>query len=326
MFDNEIGNLLRHITFRQLQIFMAVVEQKSFTKAAEKLFLTQSSVSVQVKKLADAIGVPLFKQTGRKIQLTDVGQELCATAKQMLGALENLEMSVADYQGLKRGNLKLGVVTTAKYIAPELLGEYGLMFPGIQLAMNVTNRDKIIDRIKRYDDDLYVMGLVPEDEVSVTCNYFAPNPLVVLAPSSHRLCHAQGISLEEIAKEPFLLREPGSGTREAIMRLCRERNLKLNVRMELGSNEAIKHGIVGGLGISVLSLHSLVLEGVSGMISVLDVEGFPIMRKWYLVYPKEKTLSLPAQRFIEFSVDREDAITKRLAGIWPKLSEYVDGS
>ncbi|WP_455379982.1 LysR family transcriptional regulator [Acidihalobacter prosperus] len=321
--DIQSGHMLRHVTFRQLQIFLAVVEHQSFTKAAEALFLTQSTISVQVKKLTESVGLPLFEQIGRQIQLTDAGEDLYHTAKQIIATLENLEMLVDDHKGLKRGHLKLGVVTTAKYIAPELLGEYGVSFPGIQLAMSVTNRDNIIDRIKRYEDDLFVMGLVPENEVSVNFKYFAPNPLVVMAPSNHPLCQARGISLQEIAREPFLLREPGSGTREAIMRLFREHGIKLNVRMELGSNEAIKHGIVGGLGLSILSLHTLALEGASGKISVLDVESFPIMRKWYLVYPQDKQLSLAAQKFIEFSVGHENSVTEHLISIWPKLREHL---
>lgn len=321
--DIQSGHILRHVTFRQLQIFLTVIEQQSFTRAAEALFLTQSTISVQIKKLGDSVGLSLFEHVGRQIQLTGAGEDLYNTAKQIIATLENLEMLVDDHKGLKRGHLKLGVVTTAKYIAPELLGEYGVLFPGIQLAMSVTNRDKIIEKIKRYDDDLFVMGLVPENEVSVTFKYFAPNPLVVMAPADHPLCQARSISLQEIAREPFLLREPGSGTREAIMRLCEEQGVKLNIRMELGSNEAIKHGIVGGLGLSVLSLHTLALEGASGKICVLDVENFPIMRKWYLVYPQDKQLSLAAQKFIEFAVAHEDAVTEHLISIWPKLRENL---
>ena len=316
--------LFRHVTFRQLQIFEAVVRNASFTKAADELFLAQPTISLQMKKLAQVLGLPLIEQEGRDVRVTDAGQDLFAACQEVIRVFENLETQVADHKGLRRGKLRLGVVTTAKYIAPELLAAFGERYPGIQFAMKVSNRDEIIQRIQGNEDDLYVMGQVPDDEVEVEAIPFAPNPLAVMAQHGHPLARRPPpLPLAAIVEEPLLAREPGSGTRHAYLRLFAEKGLKPNIVMELGSNEAIKHSVASGLGISILSVHSLALEGAGGPIQILDVEGFPILRKWYLVRPRGKRLSLTAQKFLEFSIAQEDFITRRLVALWPDLSRYL---
>lgn len=317
-------SLLRHVTFRQLQIFAAVIRHGSFTKAADELFLAQPTVSLQMKKLGETVGLPLFEQVGREIRPTDAGQDLFVACQELFRTFENLETQIADRKGLRRGKLRLGVVTTAKYIAPELLAAFGERYPGIEFAMKVSNRDEIIQRIQNNEDDLYVMGQVPDEEVDVEAIPFAYNPLTVMAPRAHPLTQKPApLPLAAIAEAPFLIREPGSGTRHAYLRLFAEKGLKPNIVMELGSNEAIKHAVASGLGITILSIHSLALEGTGGPIQVLDVEGFPILRKWYLVYPRGKRLSLTAQKFLEFSISQEDFITRRLVDLWPDLSRYL---
>jgi DNA-binding transcriptional LysR family regulator len=293
-------HLIRHLTLRQLQIFEAIVRLGSFTKAAEELFLTQPTVSMQVKKLTETVGLPLFFQVGRKTQPTEVGEELYRACRKMFDTLSGLETSIANFKGLHRGRLRLGVITTAKYFAPEMLGGFCNEYPGIDVALKVTNRDRVLERLNQGEDDIYVLGHVPEERGLVSIP-FAPNPLVVVASEDHPLTRERNISLERLAQEPLILREPGSGIRDTTMRLFRERGLQPRVRMELGSNEAIKHAVVGGLGISVLSLHTLTLEGAGGPVDILDVEGFPIQRTWYLVYPKDRVLSLIAETFLEFA-------------------------
>ncbi len=316
--------LLRNVTFRQLQIFAAVIHHGSFTRAADELFLAQPTISIQMKKLGETVGLPLFEQVGREIRPTGAGQDLFVACREFFAIFENLDTQIADRKGLRRGKLRLGVVTTAKYIAPELLAAFGQRFPGIEFAMKVSNRDEIITRIQNNEDDLYVMGQVPEEDVNVEATPFALNPLTVMAQRGHPLAQKPApLPLAAIADAPFLIREPGSGTRHAYLRLFGENRLRPNVIMELGSNEAIKHAIASGLGISILSIHSLALEGTSGPIQVLDVEGFPILRKWYLVYPRGKRLSLTAQKFLEFSISQEDFITRRLVDLWPDLSRYI---
>lgn len=324
MKNTNLSLLLRHVTFRQLQIFTAVVQQKSFTKAADDLYLAQPTVSLQIKKLGETIGLPLLEQVKGEIRPTPVGQDLFSACQDLFCIFENLDTQIADHKGLRRGKLCLGVVTTAKYIAPELLAAFGKQYPGIEFAMKVSNRDEIIQRIQNNSDDLYVMGQVPNFEVDVEAIPFAYNPLTVMAPREHPLAKKAGpLPLSAIAEAPFLIREPGSGTRNAYLRLFADKGLKPNIFMELSSNEAIKHAIASGLGISILSIHSLALEGVGGPIQILDVEEFPIMRKWYLVYPRGKRLTLTAEKFLEFSISQESFITGRLVNLWPDLAGYL---
>ena len=199
-------------------------------------------------------------------------------------------------------------------------------YPGIDVALKVTNRNRIIERLQANEDDLYIMGQPPEGGLEVETFTFAPNPLVVMARHDHPLVAEKKIPLSRIVEEPFLLREPGSGVRDAILKIFAEKGLQPKVRMELGSNEAIKHAIVGGLGLSVLSLHTLTLEGTKGPVAVLDVEGFPIQRKWYLVYPKGKELSLVAKAFLDFALKSELHLRKKLEAMWPSLSEFMEDS
>lgn len=315
--------LIRHATLRQLQVFEAIYRLGSFTRAAEELFLTQPTVSMQIRKLTDAIGVPLFEHVGRNVEPTEAGGELYNACRSMFSILANLEMKIADLKGLKRGRLRMGVITTAKYLAPEMLGEFSQLYPGIELALKVTNRDRILDRMQANEDDLYIMGQAPEGELEVESYPFAPNPLVVMAPRNHPLVGKKNIPMEEVVKEPFIIREPGSGIRDATFKAFDAKGLRPNVRMELGSNEAIKHAVVGGLGLSVLSIHTLSLEGADGPVAILDVEGFPILRNWYLVHPKGKELSLVAQTFLEFAVEYEPKIRKRMQSMWPALKHTL---
>jgi DNA-binding transcriptional LysR family regulator len=315
--------LIRHATLRQLQVFEAIVRLGSFTRAAEELFLTQPTVSMQIKKLADSLGLALFEHVGRNVRPTEAGLELYEACRKIFETLANLEMKMADLKGIKRGRLRLSVITTAKYFTPEVLGQFCQTYPGIDVALKVSNRERIIDRINANEDDLYIIGQTSPEQLDIVAYPFAPNPLVVMAPRDHRLAGKKRIPLEEIVKEPLIMREPGSGIRETTLKLFEEAGLRPNVRMELGSNEAIKHAIVGGLGLSVLSLHTLTLEGPDGPVALLDVDGFPIMRQWFLVHPRGKELSLVAQAFLDFALDTEPAMRERLEAMWPTLKSVM---
>lgn len=318
-------HLIRYATFRQFQVFEVIYRLGSFTRAAEELFLTQPTVSMQIKKLSDAIGLPLFEHVGRNVEPTEAGKELYVACRSMFETLSNLEMNISDMKGLKRGRLRMGVITTAKYLAPEMLGEFSHVYPGIDLSLKVTNRENIIRRIRANEDDLYIMGQAPEGDFDVESFSFAPNPLVVMAPRNHPLMGKKNISLEEIAKEPFIIREPGSGTRDVMYKAFDAAGgIRPTVRMELSNSEAIKHAVAGGLGLSVLSLHTLSLEGINGAVGILDVKGFPILRDWYIVYPKGKELSLVAQTFLDFVIASEEKIRARAQKIWPKLESILN--
>lgn len=290
---------MRHSTFRQLEVFAAIARLGSFTRAAEELFLTQPTVSMQIKKLVDAIGLPLFEHIGKKIYLTAAGKALQATCDELFGSLNKFEMQIADMKGLKQGRLNISVVTTAKYFAPRLLGPFCKRYPGVEVSLKVSNRERLLERINENQDDLYILGQPPEN-LDVISEPFLDNPLVVLARHDHPLAKQRNIPLTRLAEEPFIMREAGSGTRIAVERLLLDHNLKLNIRMEIGSNEAIKQAIVGDLGVSVLSRHTLALDASMGELIILDVECFPIQRQWYVVHLAAKQPSIVADTFLDY--------------------------
>lgn len=288
----------RRISLRQLQVFEAVARLLSYTRAAEELHLSQPTVSMQIKKLESDIGLPLTEQTGKKISLTESGHALYQVSTDILGALSRFEMQISDQKGLRTGQLRIAVVTTANYFAPRLLGKFCQLYPGINVSLEVTNRENILDRMANNVDDLYLIGKPPESS-ELEFQPYLNNPMVVVAPASHRLAKKKAIPLSEIADELFIMREVGSGTRIAIEQKFADAGLQLKVRMELGNNESIKQGITGGLGIAVLSLHTLT-SGDMNELTVLDVQGFPISWQWYIGHPRGKKLSLLARTFIEF--------------------------
>jgi len=288
----------RRASLRQLQVFEAIARLRSFTRAADELFLTQPTVSMQIKKLEQSIGLPLFEQVGKKIYLTQVGELLLETATDVLRTLANFDMAVADQKGLKTGSLKLAVVTTAKYFAPRVLGKFCSLYPGVDVSLKVTNRESLIARMAGNIDDLYIMGRPPASS-EFEFQSFMDNPIIVIAPAGHPLAAEKDIPLENISAEPFIMREHGSGTRMAVESLFAEHQLKLKVRMELGSNEVIKQTIAGGLGISALSENTIDFNSEKELIK-LDVRYFPIPKKWYIGFPAGKRLSVIAQTFLEF--------------------------
>jgi DNA-binding transcriptional LysR family regulator len=304
--------LIRHTTLRQLQLLEAIVRLGSFTRAAEELNLTQPTVSMQIKKLTDNIGTPLFRHVGRTIELTDAGREVYETCRFIIKALSTLETKLSDLQGLHCGRLRLGVITTATYVAPEILGAFCQQFPGIDITLNVTNREQLLERLAAHEDDLYVMGQIDGLQNKAETCPFAPNPLVMVARSDHPLANMKAIPITRLATENLILREPGSGVRDAILKHFIAAGVTPRIRMELGSSEMIKQAIIGGLGISVLSLHSLRLESTGGRFTLLDVQGFPIERRWHLVYSKTRELSLLAKTFLDFAIARQPQICSQL--------------
>ncbi|HIK04530.1 MAG TPA: LysR family transcriptional regulator [Trichormus sp. M33_DOE_039] len=290
---------MNQATLHQLKVFEAAARHGSFTRAAEELFLTQPTVSMQIKQLTKSVGLPLFEQVGKRLYLTEAGRELFATCRQIFETIAQFEMKVANLKGLKQGQLRLAVITTAKYLIPRLLGPFCQLYPGIEISLKVTNHEGILERMVSNMDDLYIMSQVPEN-LDVNCEPFLDNPLVVFAPLNHPLAKEKNIPIERLANEPFIMREPGSGTRRAVQSLLDEHDVKVKVKLELGSNEAIKQAIAGGLGISVLSRHTLLTDTE---FSILDVQHFPIKRNWYMVYPAGKQLSIIAQTYYEYLLD-----------------------
>ena len=298
---------MRHATLHQLRIFEAIARRKNFTRAAEELFLTQPTVSAQIKQLTDIVGMPLFEQIGKRISLTAAGEELYKTAHNVFEQLSLFEMTIADMQGFKKGNLRVSTVSTTKYFMPRFLGPFCHSYPGIDVSMQILNREKILERLSENLDDLYVFGQPPEN-LDVEYHPFLTNPLIVVAPRNHPLAGKKNIPIQRLAEENFIIRESGSGTRMATEKLFEQHGIPIRVRLELGSNEAIKQAIIAGLGIAVLSAHALVLEKLSGEFNILDVKGFPIQRHWYAVYPTGKQLSIVARTFLNYLLDEGERI------------------
>ncbi len=292
---------MRHTTFRQLEIFEAIARHGSFTRAADTLYLTQPTVSMQMRKLTDAVGAPLVEQIGKKIVLTDAGHDLALTAREIFRILDRFEMTVAERQGLARGRLRLVAITTASYFAPRLLGEFSRRYPGIEVSLRVSNREQVLASIAENLDDLYLLGQPPE-EIDVVATAFMDNPLVVIAAPDHPLAGTRAISLARLAAEPWLAREEGSGTRKAIERLFAGLGIGIVPRLELGSTEAIKQAVLAGLGISAVSTQALNLHP-PGQFAILEAEGFPIVRHWYAVSPSGRTPSPAARAFMDFLLE-----------------------
>lgn len=286
----------RRITFRQLETFAAVARLSSFTRAAEALHLTQPAVSIQIRQLVETVGLPLFEQTGREIALTAAGEELLSTVRNLDDAWNRFESAIDALKGLKRGKLRVALVTTAKYFLPRMLGAFCQRYPEIDIELEIANRDKIVERLRNNQDDLYVMSYPPEG-LEIVSNAFLDNEFVVLAPSKHWGV-GKPLTLQELIGEPFLLREPGSGSRHVIDQHMQNSGVQLKVRLSLASNEAIRELVASGMGLSVLSRHALGDKLASEGLAILNVEGFPLTQPWSVVHLRNKVLSLPAQAFL----------------------------
>jgi DNA-binding transcriptional LysR family regulator len=285
-------------TLRQLEILLSVHKTGSITAASKALFITQPTVSMQLKKLADAIGTPLYDQHGRKLIFTSAGVEVVKSAREILGCLDRLDMKLADLQGLKTGRLSLAVVNTAKYFIPHLLAEFLKLYPNIDINFKVGNRQQIIERINTGEDDFYVFSHPPK-QWDLDLHEFLPNPLMAIVQEGHPLSEKTHITLDEFVAQPFLIREQGSGTRFALEQHFQKYNINVNVRMTIESNEAIKHAVMSGLGVTVLSSHTLAFGGNAGVMA-LPVQGLPIQTTWYLANLKQKQLSVVAQTFLDY--------------------------
>ena len=285
-----------NITFRQLRLFLALADTGSVSAAARACHVTQPTASMQLKEVSDSVGVPLYEVIAKRVHLTDAGRELAQTARAMTDHWAAFEQGIDAAKGLTRGKLRVAVVSTAKYFVPRLLGSFCARYPEIDISLEVLNRDGVVQRLRENLDDLYIMSMPPAD-IELADQVFMPNPLVVIAANDHLLAAGSQITLAALGTQRFILRERGSGTRMAIDAHFKSRGFKPNLRLELGSNEAIKEAVAGGLGVSVISSHALGAKPQSQGLAVLNVRGFPLHSQWHLVCPKAKRLSPLALAF-----------------------------
>ena len=285
-----------NITFRQLRLFLALADSGSVSGAALAMHVTQPTASMQLKDMAQAIGLPLFEVVRKKIYLTQTGQELAATARAVVQAWDGFAQHADGLKGLSRGKLRVAVVSTAKYFMPRLIGSFCTRYPAIDVALEILNRDGVVQRLRENLDDLYIMSMPPRD-MELADEAFLPNPIVLIAPRHHPLAKRQGVPLDALGDQRFILRERGSGTRMAADQFFRQQRFRPDVRLELGSNEAVKESVAGGLGLGVVSGHALHGRQQEHGVVAIDVQGFPLPSAWHIVHPAGKKLSPLAQAF-----------------------------
>jgi len=301
--QSKIRRYLKHGTLPQLSVFEAVARHGNFTRAAEELYMAQPTVSVHIKKLTETIGLPLFEQVGRRVYLTEAGEHLHAACREIFEVLGRTEDGFTDLRGLKAGRLRIAVSTTGKYFVPRLLAAYIGENPGVNVTMHVQNRQTLIERLATNADDLFVFAN-PPTEPDVVKQAILPNPLVAFASAKHPLAHQKKIPFARFAQEPLLIREAGSGTRMNTLACFDKHGMEPNIRMELGSNEAIKQAILAGLGVSIMSRYTLGLDTDPRDLVMLDVDGLPPPGQWFFVYPVGKQPSHVVRSFMEFVRER----------------------
>jgi DNA-binding transcriptional LysR family regulator len=300
MLQPGIRRYLKHGTLPQLRVFEASARLGSHTRAAEELHIAQPTASVQIKKLTETVGLPLFEQVGKRVYLTDAGQCLYAGCHDVFRALSVLEEALNAIRAVESGHLRLAVSSTGKYFAPRMLGAFIQRYPGVEASLEIHNRKTLIDRLANNEDDLYVFAS-PFEREDVVTQALLPNPLVVFARDDHPLANARKIAFERLAAEPYLMREPGSGTRLLATKLFEQHGLVPRIRLELSTDEAIKEAILAGLGVAIMSRFTLGLEPEPSRLICLDVEGFPLENHWHFAYPVGKQLSATARAFMDFA-------------------------
>jgi DNA-binding transcriptional LysR family regulator len=304
---------MRNVTLRQLRTFAEVARRQSFTAAAKALHLTQPAVSMQMRQLEDAAGLPLVEQLGRRIHLTDAGRELLPYAAGISDLLREAEDAMKALQGVGGGELSIAVTSTAKYFAPRLLAEFRRSHPEARLRLAVSNREAVVRELTENTVDLAVMGRPPRG-LDTEAAPFAKHPIGIIAAPEHPLVGRKRLPLERLAGETFIIRERGSGTRAAMEHVFAERGFKAGETLEMSSNETIKQAVMAGMGIAFLSMHTIGLELRAGRLALLAVSGLPVMREWYVIHRRGKRLSPAAQAFKSFLLEQGAALIERAVG------------
>ena len=288
-----------HLTLRQLQVFESAATHLNFSHTAKQLYLSQPAVSMQIKQLEQNIGLPLFEQIGKKLFLTEAGRELFHYSRNITQQLAEMESVFDEMKGLGHGKLTLSVVNTANYFTPQLLARFCQQYPSINVILQVANRDAVLKQLADNSTDLAILGQ-PPDGLDIIAESFLENPLVVIAAPDHPLAKLKRVKFTRLAEETFLSREQGSGTRSAMERVFEQHHIQPHISMEMETNEAIKQAVQAGMGLGILSLHSIELELETGRLAMLNVEDFPLVRLWFVAHRSNKRLSIAAQAFRNF--------------------------
>lgn len=287
-----------NFTFRQLRLFLALAETGSVSAAAKAMHVTQPTASMQLKEISASVGLPLYEVIGKKVFLTDVGKSLAVTAREITQSLASFEQLTYATKGIAKGHLRIAVVSTAKYFMPRLIGSFCKRHPLIDVSLEILNRDGVLGRLRQNTDDLYIMSMPPDDVVLMD-EVLMPNPIVVIAASNDPLIKQRNVTLSDLKSRRFILRESGSGTRMTADQYFRMKKFHPDIRLELGSNEAVKESVAGGLGIGVISQYALHGHQKEHGVRVIDVDEFPLKSSWHLVHLASKNLSPIALAFRE---------------------------
>jgi DNA-binding transcriptional LysR family regulator len=307
---------MKNATLRQLKIFETVARHLSFSRAAEELHLTQPAVSTQVKTLQGHVGLVLFEHLGKRTYLTPAGEELLRYSREIIRQFEEAEEALTQFKGVTGGKLNVAVISAGDYFFPRLLVEFARRHAGVTLNLSVHNREKLLGDIANNMTDLAIMVRPPEDMDTLN-EAFAPHPYVIVAPPDHPYAKRKRITMAMIKREPFVVREKGSDTWNSMVESFGKHIDDLNIAMEIQSIETIKQAVIAGMGISFLSAHTISLELQAGSLTVLDVQGFPMMLNWYVVHRRGKRLPPVAQAFHDFLMSDGAALIQRFIGYTP---------
>ncbi len=295
----RIRRYIRHGMLPQLAVFEAVSRLGSYTRAAEELFIAQPTVSTQMKKLADTLGVALVEQNGKRLEITEAGRELATACADIFGRFERLEERMLALRDTEHGRLRVAGSSAAKHFLPRLLGRFCERYPSVEVSLHIDNWRGMRSRIRQGEDDLYVISNPPQ-EPELVAYPILPHPIGLYAAAGHRLAGARAIDPAMLAGESFILREPGSATRRVAEELCAQWGITPRVRMELASNEAIEQAVEDGLGIAFLSCHVVGADIAEKKLRALRVEGLPIMQQWFIAHAKTRALSRIATAFLDY--------------------------
>ncbi len=288
-----------HLTLRQLKVFEAVARHASFSRAAEELHLSQPAVSMQVKQLEENVGVPLLEQQGKRTVLTEAGREIYDLSRRVANQIEQTEENLAQLRGDTGGRLRLAVVGTANYFVPQLVTAFREANPDVSVSLTVNNRASVVNTLAFNERDIAIMGDPPVGS-DLESTAFMENHLVVIAPPHHGLAGRGRVPMERLKQEVFLIREPGSSSRAAMEDIFASHGMSFATGMEMSSNESIKQAVQAGLGLGILSLHTVALELETRRLEVLAVEGFPVVRRWHIAHRTGKRLPAVAEKFRQF--------------------------
>lgn len=311
----SIQKLASRLTFRQLQVFKAVYDLKSYSRAGELLGLTQPAVSSQMRHLEQALGTPMFEYVGRQLYCTAAGEEMALCVSAVFQELAQVQDRLAALEGRVAGDLKLVAVSTAQYVVPYLLGAFLQLNPQVNVSVAVVNRATALQRLNDNSDDLAIMGMVPTER-PLSSLPFLDNELVPVVPAGHPLLQKGRVTAQHFLDSQLLVREPGSGSRLALELYCQQHRLKLSPSMELGSNDAVKHGVLAELGVAVIPRLSVVSELKLGALQVPPIVGFPLRRSWCVVYPQARHPTPAMRAFIDYvqqNIAQFERLFRRLA-------------